>query len=124
MVSNNILIKSEDLAIKQSDKFTTVVIFVAAFLTFIVQLLTHSLPLGALVGLGVIFSLKIIPKNKMDTMMNEGIYLMGYIAFVMLVAAGFAAVLKESGAIETLVYNTLPLLPQNILLTLLSTCVS
>lgn len=101
----------------ECSKYTVWVIILAAILTFVVQLLTHSLPLGALVGLGIIFSFKVIPNNKMDHMMNEGIYLMGYVAFVMLVAAGFASVLKESGAIETLVNSTIGILPENILLT-------
>ena len=63
------------------------IVIIAALATFVVQLITKSLPLGALVGLGIIFSFKVIPQEKMDHMMNEGIYLMGYIAFVMLVAA-------------------------------------
>ena len=92
-------------------------IILAALATFIVQLLTKSLPLGALVGLGIMFSFKVIPQDKMDHMMNEGIYLMGYVAFVMLVAAGFASVLKETGAIETLVNIVLNYLPHNIILT-------
>ena len=92
-------------------------IIIAALATFAVQIITKSLPLGALVGLGIIFSLKVIPKNKMDHMMNEGIYLMGYVAFVMLVAAGFASVLKETGAIENLVNIVLNYLPANIILT-------
>ena len=98
-------------------KYAMWVIALATFLTFLVQLVTHSLPLGALVGLGIIFTLKVIPKNKMDHMMNEGIYLMGYVAFVMLVAAGFASVLKETGAIESLVNVTLLLLPTDVVLT-------
>ena len=53
----------------------------------------------------------------MDNMVNEGIYLMGYVAFVMLVAAGFAAVLKESGAIDSLLNAVVNLLPSNILIT-------
>ena len=93
------------------------VVILAASATFAVQLVTKSLPLGALVGLGIIFSFKVIPQNKMDHMMNEGIYLMGYIAFVMLVAAGFADVLKETGSIETLVNTIIPILPSNILIT-------
>ena len=92
-------------------------IILAAILTFVVQLLTKSLPLGALVGLGIIFSFGVIPQEKMDHMMNEGIYLMGYVAFVMLVAAGFASVLKETGAIESLVSLVLNYLPPNIILT-------
>ena len=92
-------------------------IILAAIATFVVQLLTKSLPLGALVGLGIMFSFRVIPQEKMDHMMNEGIYLMGYVAFVMLVAAGFASVLKETGAIETLVNLVLNYLPSNIILT-------
>ena len=93
------------------------IIIFAAIATFIVQLITKSLPLGALVGLGIIFTCRVIPQDKMDHMMNEGIYLMGYVAFVMLVAAGFASVLKETGSIETLVNLVLNYLPQNIILT-------
>ncbi len=93
------------------------IIILAAVATFIVQLITKSLPLGALVGLGIIFTCRVIPQDKMDHMMNEGIYLMGYVAFVMLVAAGFASVLKETGSIETLVNLVLNYLPQNIILT-------
>ncbi|MBR6126174.1 sodium:proton antiporter, partial [bacterium] len=94
-----------------------VLIVVAALATFVVQLLTKSLPLGALVGLGIMFSCKVIPNHKMDSMMNEGIYLMGYVAFVMLVAAGFADVLTNTGAIEKMVNSILPVLPSNIFLT-------
>ena len=93
------------------------IIILAAVATFIVQLMTKSLPLGALVGLGIIFTCRVIPQEKMDHMMNEGIYMMGYVAFVMLVAAGFASVLKETGSIETLVNLVLNYLPQNIILT-------
>jgi hypothetical protein len=105
------------VSVKECSNYTVFVVIIAALLTFCVQLYTHSLPLGALVGLGTIFSLKIIPKNKMDHMMNEGIYLMGYVAFVMLVAAGFASVLKESGAINSLVNDTLSVMPNSLFAT-------
>ena len=93
------------------------IVILAAIATFAVQLMTKSLPLGALVGLGIIFTCRVIPQNKMDHMMNEGIYMMGYVAFVMLVAAGFASVLKETGSIENLVNLVLNYLPHNIILT-------
>ena len=98
-------------------QFSHWIIIISALATFIVQLLTKSLPLGALVGLGIIFTFRVIPQDKMDHMMNEGIYLMGYVAFVMLVAAGFASVLKATGSIETLVNVVLNYLPPNIMLT-------
>ncbi len=96
-------------------KFQHYLIILAAIITFIVQLVTKSLPLGALVGLGIMFSFGVISQDKMDHMVNEGIYMMGYVAFVMLVAAGFASVLKETGAIETFVNSILPYLPENII---------
>lgn len=93
------------------------IVILAAITAFVVQLLTKSLPLGALVGLGIIFTLKVVSNDKMDYIMNEGIYLMGYVAFVMLVAAGFAEVLKQTGTIEGLVNAVLPYMPHNILAT-------
>ncbi len=81
---------------------------IGAFATLVVQLLTKSLPLGALVGLGIVFGGGAVSHKKMDKLINEGIGLMGYVAFVMLVAAGFALVLKQTGGIEVLINAMLP----------------
>lgn len=81
---------------------------IGAFATLIVQLITKSLPLGAMVGLGIVFGGGAVSHRKMDKLINEGIGLMGYVAFVMLVAAGFAMVLKATGGIEVLVNAILP----------------
>lgn len=90
-----------------------------ALTTFIVQIYTHSLPLGALCGLGIIFSLGAVKHSKMDKLMDEGIYMMGYVAFIMLVASGFATVLKSSGGIESFVGSALSVLPESHILTAL-----
>lgn len=79
-----------------------------AFATLAVQLISGSLPLGALVGLGIIFGAKAVRRRHMDKLINEGIGLMGYVAFVMLIAAGFALVLKETGGVEALLNMILP----------------
>ncbi len=79
-----------------------------AFATLAVQLISGSLPLGALVGLGIIFGAKAVRRRHMDKLINEGIGLMGYVAFVMLIAAGFALVLKETGGVESLLNMILP----------------
>lgn len=79
-----------------------------AVATLIIQLWTGSLPLGAMVGLGIIFGGGAIAHKKMDKVINEGIGLMGYVAFVMLVAAGFAMVLKATGGIDVLVNSLIP----------------
>ncbi len=94
----------EDLRLTKSHYIT----LAAAVLTLVVQLWTNSLPLGALVGLAVIFGFKAIDHNKMDKLINEGVGLMGYVAFVMLVAAGFASVMKATGGIDTLVNSITP----------------
>ena len=44
----------------------------------------------------------------MDKLINEGVGLMGYVAFVMLVAAGFASVMKATGGIDSLVNTIAP----------------
>jgi len=80
----------------------------AAMATLGVQLWTKSLPLGAMIGLAIIFGTRTIDTEKMDTLINEGIGLMGYVAFVMLVAAGFAGVLKSTGSIDVLVNGLIP----------------
>lgn len=79
-----------------------------ALATFIIQLLTKSLPLGALIGLGIIFGGKAVSHKNMDKLINEGIGLMGYVAFVMLVAAGYALVLQKTNGIDTLINSLLP----------------
>lgn len=89
----------------------------AAIVTFGVQILTHSLPLGALCGLGIIFSLGAVKHSKMDKLMDEGIYMMGYVAFIMLVAAGFATVLKATGGIDTFVNSIISILPSSQIMT-------
>ena len=81
-----------------------------AVITLVVQLISGSLPLGALIGLCVIFGFRAVSHKKMDFLMNEGVGLMGYIAFVMLVCAGYALVLKETGGIEALVDSIFPLI--------------
>lgn len=109
-----------DIEIEENSKDTEIkftkdhyITLLAAVVTLTVQILTKSLPLGALIGLGIIFGTGTIKHHKMDKLMDEGIGLMGYIAFVMLVAAGFAAVLKSTGGIETFVSSVMSILPAN-----------
>lgn len=100
-------LEKEDLQALKLNK-NHYVTLLGAFATLIVQLLTKSLPLGALVGLGIVFGGGAVSHRKMDKLINEGIGLMGYVAFVMLVAAGFAMVLKATGGIDVLVQSILP----------------
>ena len=98
--------KVEDIKLTKKHYIT----LVGAVATLVIHLISGSLPLGALVGLCIIFGLRAVSHKKMDFLINEGVGLMGYIAFVMLVCAGFALVLKETGGIETMVNSILPLI--------------
>lgn len=98
------IVEEKDLTLHRSHYIT----LIAAVATLVVQLWTGSLPLGALVGLSLIFGLKAIDHDKMDKLINEGVGLMGYVAFVMLVAAGFASVMKATGGIDTFVNSITP----------------
>ncbi len=79
------------------------VILIGVIIAFVVQLLSDSLPLGALLALVFIVALRGIKYNKMDETMHKGLEMMSFVAFVMLVAAGYAAVIRESGGIAELV---------------------
>ncbi len=101
--------EKEDLHLNKNHYIT----LAAAVLTLVVQLWTNSLPLGALVGLAIIFGFRAIDHEKMDKLINEGVGLMGYVAFVMLVAAGFASVMKATGGIDSLVNYITPFMMSN-----------
>ncbi|WP_312573732.1 SLC13 family permease [Clostridium sp.] len=75
----------------------------AAISAFAVQIVTESLPLGGLCALIVLFITRAIKWSEIDDLMDGGIRMMGFIGFVMLVAAGYGNVLRETGAVEALV---------------------
>ncbi|MCF0253002.1 MAG: TRAP transporter large permease subunit [Duodenibacillus sp.] len=68
-----------------------------------VQLGTDSLPLAALMGLAIMLCGRVFNFQMLDELLGKGIGMMGYIAFVMLVAGGFAVVIKETGAVPALI---------------------
>ena len=52
---------------------------------------------------------KVVTWSSIDKMLDRGIGMMGYIAFVMLVAAGYGEVIRQSGGIEDLVASIVDL---------------
>ena len=74
----------------------------SAVVAFGVQILSSSLPLGSFIGVLCMVAFRVIEWKKMDKIVEEGIGSMAFIAFVMLVASGFGAVLDASGGIQEL----------------------
>lgn len=73
------------------------------FMLFVVQILTSSLALGAFVGLCVMIVCGAIKWREIDAIMEGGLKMMASIAFVMLVAAGFGEILRQSGEVNALI---------------------
>lgn len=88
-----------------SDRITRehVVTMVAVVAVVAVQVLAESLALSALCGVLVMILGGAIRWNRVDENFASGIRLMGMIAMVMLVAGGYAAVMKATGAVDALV---------------------
>ena len=74
-----------------------------AVTAFIVQILTGSLPLGGLCAIIVLFVSGAIKFDEIDELVDGGVKMMGLIGFIMLVAAGYGSVLRETGVVESLV---------------------
>ena len=70
---------------------------------FVVQLVTNSLALGAFAGLMCMIVLRGVRWSEIDFVMEGGLKMMAFIAFVMLVAAGYGEVLRASGEVQNLV---------------------
>ncbi len=87
----------------QEFEFKHYMVMISAVIAFAVQLAWGSLPLGALMAIMFLSITNVVSFKDIDLGLNQGINIMGLVAFVMLVASGYAAVIRESGAVETLV---------------------
>ncbi|WP_396652642.1 Na+/H+ antiporter family protein [Metabacillus elymi] len=100
------------VTVEKSLTFTKYHMFtiIAIIAALAIQLMTNSLIMGALTGIVIMFVLRIVPFKDGDHVVNEGIKMMGMIAFVMLIASGYSTILKETGAVENLVESTISFL--------------
>lgn len=74
-----------------------------AVTAFLVQIKTGSLPLGGLCAIIVLILTRAVKVNEVDDLLEDGVKMMGLIGFIMLVAAGYGSVLRETGSVELLV---------------------
>jgi len=91
--------ESKQITFNKNHMLTIVAILAA----LIVQIITDNLIAGALTGLILMFAFIVVPYKDGDKIVSEGVGMMGTIAFVMLVASGFANVLQETGSVNALV---------------------
>lgn len=83
---------------------------IAGIIALAVQIATESLPLGALAALTFMLISRVVKWSEIQEVLEGGIGLMGFIAFVMLIATGYANVINSSGAVASLVESAAGLL--------------
>ncbi|GAA8946065.1 Na+/H+ antiporter family protein [Helicobacter pylori] len=77
--------------------------FIGIIVAFAIQLATDSMPLAVFLALAIILLGRGIKFKETDSLMDDSVKMMAFIAFVMLVASGFGEVLQKVHAIEGLV---------------------
>ncbi|CEG28721.1 Na+/H+ antiporter family protein [Bacillus sp. B-jedd] len=85
------------------DKKLFVFTLIAIVAAFVLQLAFSSMVVGAVGGITVLFLSRVIPMHTGEKVVQQGMVMMGAIAFIMLIASGYANVLKETGAVKELV---------------------
>ena len=90
-------------AISEKLEFRHYVTMAAAVVVVVVQVVAQDLALSALAGILVMIIFGAIKWNQIDEQLEGGVKLMGLIAFVMLVAGGYAEVMKATGGVDALV---------------------
>ena len=99
-------VSAEELKMKPAHWVT----LAAAVGTLVINLVTDSLPLGALTGIIIMVLFGAVKIADLDKVIANGLSIMGLIAFVMLVASGFANVMNTTGAVEELVQASLSIM--------------
>ena len=90
-------------AISEKLEYRHYVTMAAAVVVVVVQIVAQDLALSALAGIMVMIVFGAIKWNQIDEQLAGGVKLMGLIAFVMLVAGGYAEVMKATGGVDALV---------------------
>ncbi len=75
----------------------------AGLAALVVQLIYGSMPIGAMAGLSIMLICRCVKWSDMEEIVKGGINLMGLIAIVMLVASGYASVMRHTGGVNSLV---------------------
>ncbi|RFT35075.1 sodium:proton antiporter, partial [Bifidobacteriaceae bacterium NR020] len=89
------------------------VTILAIIVVVVVQIISKDLSLSSLAGLATMIIFGAIKWNDIDKQLTGGVKLMGLIAFVMLIAGGYANVIQATGGVEELVHLGVASMGQN-----------
>lgn len=102
--------KTMQLATTENIKITVnklhlLVAVLAIICVLVIQLHTDSMIIGALFGFIIFVLGGVIGVRETQDVFTKGIHMMAMIGFIMISAAGFAAVMKASGGVDSLVLS-------------------
>jgi len=89
------------------------VAIIAVLAALVIQLQFDSMVLGGLIGLLIMYVLGAIKIKEADDLFMQGVKMMAFIGFVMLVAGGYAAVINATGDVDSLVQTSVQLVGDN-----------
>ncbi|MFB2539622.1 MULTISPECIES: Na+/H+ antiporter family protein [unclassified Acinetobacter] len=82
---------------------TIIMSLIAIVAVLVVRLQSGSMALGGLVGFAILSFAGIFKWKQSDDVFMQGMRMMALIGFIMIAASGFAAVMKATGQVDTLV---------------------
>lgn len=98
---------------QQISKHSVAISLIAIAAALAMQLYTDSMIMGALSGILIFTITGQVKWNQTQDLFTKGLSMMAMIGFIMITASGFAAVMKTTGSIDTLVQSINGLLAGN-----------
>lgn len=94
---------NQNATVPETSRYRSFVALCAIIVSFIVNIWSGSMLVGAMIGFAVFMALGVVRIKDADNVFNDGIKMMAMIGFIMIAAQGFAEVMKTTGEIEPLV---------------------
>lgn len=105
---------ADNVAIAKVSPWLMVATILSLVAALVAQIMTESMILGAMVGIIAMYITGALKWREADHILTDGMRMMSFIGFVMIAAAGFANVIKETGHVDGLVESALAIVDGNV----------
>ena len=105
---------TDNVAIAKVSPWLMVATILSLVAALVAQIMTESMILGAMVGILAMYITGALKWREADHILTDGMRMMSFIGFVMIAAAGFANVIKETGHVDGLVESALAIVDGNV----------
>lgn len=105
---------ADNVAIAKVSPWLMVATILSLVAALVAQIMTESMILGAMVGILAMYITGALKWREVDHILTDGMRMMSFIGFVMIAAAGFANVIKETGHVDGLVESALAIVDGNV----------